>query len=945
MGLTLITGVAVYSVMHQQIASSLGRGLAVALQGKGHLLESQIEKGLSDTRALAMRPFMIQSIQQLNAQPGSYSALSDLERNVHSLTQTGFSAAVVYDKQGNKLSAIGKFSENQSQSLLLNKENDTFLIWDGEFILHTSKEVFDKDGQRIGSITTESALPQLTRSFKEIRTIGETGTFMLCAPPKDNSQKMTCLISQVDGVKFKYLMRVVEGGMLPMDQALNGRSGVIAVKDYRQVLVIEAYAPLDATGMGMILKLDEAELLKPVAEELKIIILYLAGLIIAEILLLNWFIRKLVNSEREAQNAKEKAEQYSIELGHKESQLRERLKEITCLHEIRRSIGMELSVDNVCHQIFKHLIPAMQYPESASAVIEIDGKTITSWDHNQEPAPDPTHQLESKIAVNGKVCGQLSVLYPVNRPFLTLEEQRLIDAISSDLARWFERKQVDELLHIRLKEITCLYEIRRSMGLELSADEVCHNIFGYLIPALQFPEIANVTIELNGKQFTSPKHYQYPANQMFSEINRNSKVCFDCYKQGDIIGSVIRSNICVNDNICGYLSVSYPEDQPFLVLEEKRLIDAITIDFSRWLERKQVDEALRERLKEITCLYGIRRGMGLELSIDNVCQNIFENLIPAVQFPEFAGAVIELNGWRYTSGEYVEGQLVSPLKSKVNITHEFRGCWRAERDPACTCYAAINVNGKICGQLRVFYPEDKPYLVPEEQKMVNAIAGDLESWLERKRLEQTLVFVAEEQAHTLGQELHDNLGQQIAAIGYQARALEKKIVASGNQDMAIVAASIAAQVQTAVIQIKQLAQGLLPFELEANGLIAALEKLATRIETTYSITCDFLCDNEIKINDKNIALNLYRIAQEAANNAIRHGGAQHLTLSLTIKGEDLLLSMCDDGCGFAAETEHGETQGMGIKIMQYRAKQLGAKLKFLSPAEGGAQVCLEMRMV
>ncbi|GJL76686.1 ATP-binding protein [Nitrosomonas sp.] len=945
MSLTLITGAAVYSVMHQQIASSLGRGLAVALQGKGHLLESQIEKGLSDTRALAMRPFMIQSIQQLNAQPDSDSALSDLERNVHSLTQAGFSAVVVYDNQGNKLSAAGQFSENQSQSLLLNKKNDTFLIWDEEFILHTSKAIFDQDGQRIGSIATESALPQLTRSFNEIRTIGETGTFMLCAPPKDDNQKMACLISQVDGVKFKYLMRVVEGGVLPMDQALSGRSGVIAVKDYRKVQVIEAYAPLDVTGMGMILKLDEAELLKPVADELKIIILYLAGLIIAEMLLLNWFIRKLINSEREAQNAKEKAEQYSVELSHKESQLRERLKEITCLHEIRRSIGMELSVDNVCHQIFNHLIPAMQYPESASVVIEIDGKIINSWDHNQEPAPDPTHQLKSKIEVNGKACGQLSVLYPVNRHFMTLEEQRLIDAISNDLARWLERKQVDELLHVRLKEITCLYEIRRSMGLELSIDEVCQNIFGYLMPALQFPEIASVIVELNGKQFISTKYSQHPENQMFSEINHNGKVCFECYKQGGTIGSVIQSNISINKKICGYLSVSYPEDQPFLVLEEKRLIDAITVDFSRWLERKQVDEALRERLKEITCLYGIRRGMGLELSIDNVCQNVFENLIPAVQFPEIASAVIELNGWRFTSGEYVEGRIVSPLKLKINITQEVRGPWRAERDPACTCYAVINVNGKICGQLRVFYPEDKPHMVPEEQKLVNAIASDLESWLERKRLEQTLVFVAEEQAHTIGQELHDNLGQQIAAIGYQVRALEKKIAASGNQDMAAVAASIATQVQTAVIHIKQLAQGLLPFELEANGLIAALEKLATRIATTYSITCDFLCDNEIKINDKNIALNLYRIAQEAANNAIRHGGAQHLTLSLTIKENNLFLSICDDGCGFAAETGHGETQGMGIKIMQYRAKQLGAKLKFLSSAEGGAQVCVEMRMV
>ncbi|SFK50636.1 Histidine kinase [Nitrosomonas aestuarii] len=945
MGLTLITGVAVYSVMHQQIASSLGRGLAVALQGKGHLLESQIEKGLSDTHALAMRPFMIQSIQQLNVQPYSNRALSDLERNVHSLTQTGFSAAIVYDKKGNKLSAAGQFSENQSQSLWLNKKSDTFLIWDEEFILHTSKAVYDQDGQRIGSITTESTLPQLTRSFNEIRTIGETGTFMLCAPPNDISQKMACLISQVDGVKFKYLKRVVEGGVLPMDQALNGKSGVIAVKDYRQIQVIEAYAPLDATGMGMILKLDEAELLRPVAEELKIIILYLAGLIIAEILLLNWFIRKLINSEREAQNAKEKAEQYSVDLGLKESELRERLKEITCLHEIRRSIGMELSVENVCNQIFNHLIPAMQYPESASVVIEIDGKILTSKSFNHEPVRDPTHKLKSNIEVNGNVCGQLSVLYPVNKPFLILEEQRLIDAITSDLARWLERKQVDELLHIRLKEITCLYEIRRNMGLELSVDEVCQNIFGYLIPALQFPEIAIVTIELNGKQFTSPKYYQYSANQTFSEINRKSKVCFDCYKQGDIIGSVIRSNISINDKICGSLTVSYPEDQPFLILEEKRLIGAITVDFSRWLERKQVDEALRERLKEITCLYGIRRGMGLELSIDNVCQNIFENLIPAVQFPEIASAVIEINDWRFTSGKYVEGRLVSPFKSKKNITHEIRGPWRTDRDSACTCYVEINVNGKTCGQLRVFYPEDKPYLVPEEQKLVNAIASDLESWLERKRLEQTLVFVAEEQAHTIGQELHDNLGQQIAAIGYQVRALEKKIAASGNQDMATVAASIAAQVQTAVIQIKQLAQGLLPFELEANGLIAALEKLATRIATTYSITCDFLCDNEIKINDKNIALNIYRIAQEAANNAIRHGGAQHLSLSLKIKGKNLFLSICDDGCGFVVETKHGETQGMGIKIMQYRAKQLGAKLKFLSPAEGGAQVCLEMRMV
>jgi len=794
LGLTLTTGFAVYSAMRQQIESVLGRGLGVALQGKALLIESLVQKGLADTHALALRPFLVQSMQELNAQPDNDSALHDLALNVNSFKQAGFSAAVVYDMNGNPLSQVGHFSENQAQSIPLSKHSNTSIIWDGQFILRTSKDVFDQEQRRIGRITTEIILPQLMRRFSEIRSIGQTGEFILCAPPEEAKQEMACLISQIDGVKFRYLKQVTEGGVLPISLALDGKSGVIAVNDYRQVPVIEAYAPLHAIGLGMILKLDEEELFKPVTEELKNIILYLAGLIVAEILLLNWFVRKLIKSEREARNAKEIAEQFSIELSHKEIELSERLKEITCLYEIRRSIGLELSVDNVCQLIIEHLLPAMQYPDHAYVMIELDGRRITSLNQNQ----NLVHKLESNIVVNGKVCGHLSVFYP--------------------------------------------------------------------------------------------------------------------------------------------------EDKSFLVMEEQRLIDAITDDLARWLERKQVDELLRERLKEIICLYEIRRGIGVESTIDNVCQNIFEHLIPAMQFPEIATAVIELDGWRFTSGKYNQ-DLIPQLQSKTKIINKTRDQWRAERDPACTCWSAINVNGRVCGQLRVFYPIGKPWLLAEEQKLINAVASDLESWLERKRLERALVFVAEEQAHTIGQELHDNLGQQIAAIGYQARALEKKLFAAGNEGMAPVAASIASQAQISVIQIKQLAQGLLPFELEANGLIPALQTFAARIATTYNIICNFSCKNGIFINDDNLALNLYRIAQEAANNAIRHGKAQHIAISLTSDEGILCLSICDDGSGFVGiDTNHKEKSGMGIKIMQYRAKQLGAKLEFLSRNEGGTEVRLEMRM-
>ena len=560
--------------------------------------------------------------------------------------------------------------------------------------------------------------------------------------------------------------------------------------------------------------------------------------------------------------------------------LRERLKEITCLYEIHRRMGPELPVEDVCQQIFEHLIPAMQFPQIASARIELDGRHFNTANYGK----GPTHELQSKITVrNNGLSGRLRVFYPEDTPFRVPEEQSLIDAIARDLERW-------------LKEITCLYEIRRGIGLELSVDNVCQRIFEHLIPALQFPENATAVIELDGRRFSTKSHEQGLTHELHSKISADNKSC-------------------------GQLRVFYPIDRPFLMPEEQRLIDAVASDLERWLERKHIDETLQERLKEVTCLYEIRRGLGLELSLEHACQHVFEHLIPAMQFPEMATAMIELDGMRFCSEKH--GQA---------LTHELQ--------------SKIIVNSRLRGQLWVFYPEGTPFQVPEEQRLIDAVAGDLQKWLEGKRLEQTLVSLAEEHQRSIGQELHDNLGQQIAAIGYQAEALEIRISAAGSKEEAAVAASIAKQAQTAVMQCKQLAQGLLPFELETHGLMPALQALAARIAAAYKISCDFVRENEFSIIDNNVALNLYRIAQEAANNAIRHGSAQHLVISLACVGEILRLSICDDGKGLSGvDTERGTATGMGIKIMHYRARQIGATLKFVPRSEGGTEVRLEMRMI
>lgn len=214
---------------------------------------------------------------------------------------------------------------------------------------------------------------------------------------------------------------------------------------------------------------------------------------------------------------------------------------------------------------------------------------------------------------------------------------------------------------------------------------------------------------------------------------------------------------------------------------------------------------------------------------------------------------------------------------------------------------------------------------------------------EGMRLEQALVAAAEKHQLSMGHELHDNLGQQMAAIAYQAKALEKKLSTAGNEDAATVAASIARQAQNAVVHCKQIAQGALPFELEANGLGAALLVFASEISTRYETTCEFIGDNADDFDDTDRALHLYRIAQEATHNAIRHGRASQLTISLTATQDMLCLSISDNGCGLAdANARPRESTGMGIKIMQFRARQLGASLKFLSTAKGGTQVLLDM---
>jgi len=130
-------------------------------------------------------------------------------------------------------------------------------------------------------------------------------------------------------------------------------------------------------------------------------------------------------------------------------------------------------------------------------------------------------------------------------------------------------------------------------------------------------------------------------------------------------------------------------------------------------------------------------------------------------------------------------------------------------------------------------------------------------------------------------------------------------------------------IQQAKTGVRRLAKGLFPVEVDAEGLRAALADLARSTQERCNIECEFLCNKSQALTDNNVATHLFRIAQEAVNNAVKHSQSEKISLELVLSEEAVSLSISDDGQGFDAE-RFEKYSGMGLSIMRYRANLIGA---------------------
>jgi len=207
---------------------------------------------------------------------------------------------------------------------------------------------------------------------------------------------------------------------------------------------------------------------------------------------------------------------------------------------------------------------------------------------------------------------------------------------------------------------------------------------------------------------------------------------------------------------------------------------------------------------------------------------------------------------------------------------------------------------------------------------------------EQRLLEREVLNSVLEERSRFGRELHDGLGQQLTALEMMTHGLVRGLK-SVAPDKAKAAEEISLFIRRAVTQTRQLAHGLAPVGVEADGLMVALNELA-RMTTSAGVQCEFDCPEPVRVPDSAVASHLYRITQEAVTNALKHAKPSHIQIRLQASEDTLRLSICDNGRGFPRNKP--AKAGMGLELIQHRARLIGGQLTIDSqPGKGVRILC------
>ena len=210
-----------------------------------------------------------------------------------------------------------------------------------------------------------------------------------------------------------------------------------------------------------------------------------------------------------------------------------------------------------------------------------------------------------------------------------------------------------------------------------------------------------------------------------------------------------------------------------------------------------------------------------------------------------------------------------------------------------------------------------------------------EEILQRQELEREILDTVTREQRRIGGELHDGLGQELTGLSYLAASLHRKLRVGESAETES-AAELAQSIPRILGQVQKIVKGLSPLEGGAEELVPALKALSASIEERTDISCRFKCRLRVPVRNDDVAVQFYRIAQEAVTNAVKHAEAQRIDVIVKTRQGRVLLEVHDDGIGMP--TESLRTSGSGLHIMQHRARVIGGSLDIKQRPGGGTLV-------
>lgn len=303
---TCVAGIAVFVVMQHYAQSLLVTTLQQNLRNRSEQIELYVNEHVNAAVTIATRPFIIQQYQVLTSDPHNSVATQALNRAAATFLPTGLSNVTFYDASGRELARAGTELQEPELNIALTLDQRVNLLWKQHAVLRADIPIRQPNVQ-LGRVVVEGAMPKLDNMLTTRSNLGKTSEIAVCAPLPDTDQFMQCLPTLLSNTVFKRQPRFVKHVPLPMNFALLGGTGVASAKDYRMESVMAAYAPVGKIGLGMVLKIDTAELYSPIYRQLPYVLLLLLLAVIIGVFLLRILvaplIRKVVESEHETKNA------------------------------------------------------------------------------------------------------------------------------------------------------------------------------------------------------------------------------------------------------------------------------------------------------------------------------------------------------------------------------------------------------------------------------------------------------------------------------------------------------------------------------------------------------------------------------------------------------------------------------------------------------------------